>query len=144
MSPKRADHIWLPLCALKARTVPIVSMVKTLPSATTGPPPSRPLLLLPSPIEAVQATPSALPNATWPIDLRALPPDWAQLSFAAAAGSDIGMAAVAGSISISASLTSTATRSPSTGVLGFFLNRPPPAQPAIMLAETRRMVNLEN
>src|SRR5207247_6861391 len=74
----------------------------------------------------VKARASAVPSATWPTDLEALPPGWVQSGLATGAGSVIGSAAAAGSTSTSPSLVSTAMRSPRTGVLADlpFLNTP--------------------
>mgnify|MGYP006137652631 CR=1 FL=1 len=62
----------------------------SLQSPTTGGLARRAERLLPSPIDTVQAVPSAEPKATWPIDLAALPPDWVHSSLATAAGSENG------------------------------------------------------
>src|SRR5436190_11491683 len=64
----------------------------------------------------VKALPSAVPSASWPIDLDALPPDWLHSAFVTAAWSDIGIAEVARSSCASLSVVSTGMRSPRTGV----------------------------
>jgi len=64
---------------------------------------------------------------------------------ASAAGRFIGRAAVSGSMSISASLTSTATRCPGTVSFFSFLKMPPTVlQPAISVAAMRRVVTRVN
>src|SRR5215210_3318853 len=52
------------------------------------------------------------------MDLAALPPGWLHSLFTTGSGKTIGSAAVAGSTETSFSVVSTATRWPSTGVLG--------------------------
>src|SRR3954447_23353988 len=98
------------------------------PFATIGAAARRADSELPRPACTLKTRVRVLPNASCPIDLVGLPPDWVQSVLATAGGRLIGNVAVAGSTATSPSPVSTAIRCPSTGVLALpFLNTPQPA-----------------
>src|SRR5206468_1118125 len=138
-------HACAPVRASKARTTPSVSIVKTRPLPTTGAAARREVSELPRPACTVKARVAAVPSASCPIDLVALPPDWVHSLFSTGVGSVIGSAAVAGSAVTSPSPVSTAMRFPRTGVLLCLplLNTPQPlaASATATTAATRKYLD---